>query len=134
MQIPIWWLILSAVFFAMNIVFLGILVFALLQIMKTAAELKPKVDRLTERIETITVKVEEMSTTLNSTLKDLGAKTSHMAGHAEMLTGTVATNVGKFAPLFSAASTAFRVFQMIQGFRSGGRKRNSNDSRGKKRR
>ena len=107
MEIPAWWLILSGLFFTINLVFFIVLCIALVRMMKVAEELKPKVD-------SISVKVDEMATTLNETVKKVSEKTSSVAADAEMITHVGAENFGKYAPILATIGTVVKVVQIMR--------------------
>jgi phage-related minor tail protein len=114
MEIPAWWLILSGLFFTVNLVFFIVLCVALVRMMKVAEELKPKVDRISNRVDSISVKVDEMATTLNETVKKVSEKTSSVAADAEMITHVGAENFGKYAPILATIGTVVKVVQIMR--------------------
>jgi methyl-accepting chemotaxis protein len=126
MTIPMWWLVVSGVFFFVNLIFFGVLIYALIQIMQVAKELKPKVDRISDRVDSISEKVDDMATTVNAALKNVSQKTTNIASSAEMISSIGAVNFGRYAPVIAALGSAVKAIQMLKqlGLSFNRRKRN----------
>lgn len=114
MTIPMWWLVVSGVFFFVNLIFFGVLIYALIQIMKVAKELKPKVDRISDRVDSISEKVDDMASTVNAALKNVSQKTTNIAQSAEMISSIGAVNFGRYAPIIAALGSVVKAAQMMK--------------------
>jgi hypothetical protein len=114
MEIPSIWLWLSGIFFLVNIIFFGVLIFALMKILQLSKELKPKVDRISDRLDSISEKVDSIATDLKQTVRNVGEKTTNVASSAEIISTLGAANFGKYAPILAALGTAVKGAQMLK--------------------
>lgn len=117
--LPSWWLILSGLFFALNTVLFGVLIFVGIRLSKAIQEVTPKVNDLTVKVNglvtqvhAVAVRVEEVAKTVNDTVSDVGGKASRIAGTAEGFTQTATRNFERITPLVMGA---FKVFKFVRG-------------------
>ena len=72
MQIPDWWLWVSALFFIVNILFFGAMIMVLLKLARLIQDVNPKIVALTERVDTIGKRVEEIATSVRTSVDSVG--------------------------------------------------------------
>ncbi|MFZ4509286.1 MAG: hypothetical protein ACOYON_16480 [Fimbriimonas sp.] len=116
-MLPTWWLVLSGAFFVLNIVYLGVLTFILLQVQKQMAETKPKIDALAVRVESIATNVDDMTKTLNQTVKTVGARAQSISGGVELASAALGNQVTRLAPVISTVMTVLKFVQAYREFR-----------------
>jgi len=116
-ELPMWWLILSGIFFAMNTLLFIAMAVMLFKLGQAVQDLKPKVESLVVKVDGVTTKVDALTTTLHETVKNVGEKASGVAGSANVLAQTTSKVFEKYAPLLAIATTAFRIFGAIREYR-----------------
>lgn len=125
-QIPTWWLVVSAVFFAINILFFLALSFAMLKLASVIKELQPKIGELSTRVEGLVQKVEqvaerveEVATHVKETVSDVGAKTSGILGSIEGIAHAASKQFERFSPFAVGAMTAMRLVKSLNEMKHG---------------
>jgi uncharacterized protein YoxC len=123
-EIPNWWLAVSAVFFVVNLVFLGVLSFVLIRVLQILQALQPRVERVLTQTETLAVKVataatkvDEAATQLRDTSQAVGRRTRNVVGVMDSATSSMAPWLGRIMPGLQIGLTALRVFRAVRGRR-----------------
>ncbi len=125
-EIPMWWLVLSGLFFALNVVLFAALAYLALEFAKFQKTLQPKITELTEKVNSISKNVEELSAHVKNT-----------AGSANIIARSASQQFEKYSPIIMGVTTALRLFKAFQEFRGSGTKpapdhQKSADGKGKK--
>lgn len=111
---PSWWLILSGLFFVVNAAFFVVLIVVLLKVLEVNKELKPKVDRISDRLDSISEKVDDIASSVQSTVKNVGEKTSTGADSLAMIAQLGSANFGRYAPALATLGTVVKAVQMLK--------------------
>lgn len=114
MQIPSAWLWISGIFFFVNILFFGILIFALVKLMQVAQEMKPKIERISDRVESISEKVDMIAGEVQGKVKDLSTTSSKFLSSAESFSMASSQLVGRFAPYIAGFGLILKAYQMAK--------------------
>jgi len=115
--IPDWWLYLSGLFFVLNVVLFGALIYLAIELLKFQRSLQPKITELTDRVNNISKNVEEISTHLKETVTDVSGKAKHVAGSADTIASIASHQMERFAPVIGGLMTAYKLFQAIAAYR-----------------
>ena len=116
-EIPMWWLILSALFFATNAILVGALAFAMFKLGNVVMELKPKVEALVEKVDGVTTKVDSLTTTIQSTVSNVGHKAEGIAGSASSMALTTSKVFEKYAPILGIVLTGMKLLSAFTDFK-----------------
>jgi hypothetical protein len=118
-EIPSWWLIVSAIFFVVNIVFFIGLTFALFKIVQVMQTFGPKVNAIAQRVDQIGHKVEELTTSVKETAESLGGRAKSVAGSVDLIAHTASKQFEKFSPLIVGVLTTLKLLKAVQEYRRG---------------
>ncbi len=129
-DIPTWWLylwlILSGVFFLLNIVFFGAMAFALFKLASVVSALAPKVtemsakvDSLIHKVEAVATRLEELATSVKDNVDNVGAKASGVIGSVELIAQSVSKQFERFSPFLVGAMTAMRLIKSLNEMKKG---------------
>lgn len=122
-DIPVWWFVISGVYFVFSIVVLFGLAVALIRVLKVLDDLGPIAHRTAEKVEVIAGQVEEISVNVKETVDHLVPKVKGVADSAETIAGGAASVVAGYAPILSALVAALRIFQAVRGAKAKQRER-----------
>lgn len=111
MEVPTWWLVISAIFFAAGIVLYGVLAYAVLILAKQMRELQPQVKSIMHRVDEVSSKVDSISTNVKETVSSIGNRANSLVGSVESFAERTTSNLGKMAPFFALAFGAFRLYR-----------------------
>jgi len=124
-EIPLWWLILSAIFFIVAIVLVVILAIVGLKVVEFLNTVKPKVDEisgkvsdLVVKVEHVAVRVEEVATSVKDAVEGVGGRAKGVAGSVELIASSGARQFEKFSPIVVGIMTALRLAKSVSDFRS----------------
>ncbi|MEA2551925.1 MAG: hypothetical protein QOJ65_101 [Fimbriimonadaceae bacterium] len=118
-EIPGWWLGISAAFFVVNILlFIGLVVF-LFMLMKWMKELHPKIEALTQRVESIGKNVEELTVHVKTTAESLGGRAKSVASSVDSIAHVASTQFERFSPYAVGALTAIRLIKALTELKRG---------------
>lgn len=119
MQIPTWWLVISAVFFIVNIVlFIGLMVAGFF-LLKFLRELGPRLDGLSKRVDDLHGRVIELTESLRKNIEGVGGKARGIVGSVERVAQSTSRQFERFSPFFIGALTAMRLVKALNEFRKG---------------
>jgi len=107
--VPTWWLVLSGLFFFVNIIFFAGLTFALFRLLEVAQAIKPKVDTILGRVDSIGSKVDELTETVKVVAEKIGQRAEGVASSASAISNVAATQVERFGPMIAAAATVAKI-------------------------
>ncbi|RYG47917.1 hypothetical protein EON79_06000 [bacterium] len=135
-EIPLWWLIVSAAFFAVNLLFFVVMAVVLLKLLGIVQALQPKVAELTGTVQGLVTtvqgvahKVEELTATVKNRADGVGSKAQEVVGSTGMIMNTASRQFERFAPFITGALTAMRLVKALNEMRKG---RSATDSTKKK--
>lgn len=114
MEIPLWWLVVSGLFFAAGIAVNIGLVVALLQARRSLAELEPQVKSLLGKVEHISSRVDAISGQVQATVDSIGGKARHVADNFENVALTSSQSVGKLSGYLAMALAAIRLYKEVR--------------------
>src|ERR671916_376197 len=117
--VPTWWLVLSGLFFFVNILFfIGIMIggFFLLKFMK---DLRPRMDTLTQRLDDLHRRVIDLTETLHKNIEGIGGKAKGVVGSVERVAQSTSRQFERYSPFFIGALTAMRLIKALNEFRKG---------------
>lgn len=118
-DIPSWWLILSGIFFVLNIIWFAILSIVMLKLVSVVSGLQPEIRSLSERVKTLVDKVEDLAVTVKETVADVGSKTKGVVGSVELVAQTASRQFERFSPLVIGALSLLRVMRAVGDMRGG---------------
>lgn len=118
MEIPTWWLVITAIFALVGIAAFAALAYAMLTLTRKMNELQPKINAMNDKIERITERVENISRTIEDLAGTAKGTVDTVAGGANALISSltkigskVEAGLAKFAPLLVGIKVAQNVFQ-----------------------
>lgn len=117
MEIPTWWLVISAIFFAAGIALYLVLAYAVLMLAKQVRELQPQVKSIMHRVDEVSSKVDSISTHVKDTVSSIGNRANNLVGSVESFAEKTTLNLGKLAPFFALAFGAFRLYREFSASR-----------------
>ena len=129
-SIPTWWLLVSALFFAVNIVFMAVMAVVGFRALETLRELKPKVEGLSakanetmDKVQLLTTKVDSLTTSIKGTVDIVGVRARNVSNSVENLSGEATTQLSRLAPMIGTAMTILKIVQAYREYRSAKRRR-----------
>lgn len=121
--IPTWWLVLSGIFFALNIVLFAVVGVLAIKLVEMQKEMKPKLAELTTKVNSIAENVDQITKHLNDTLTNVGGHAKSVAGSADHIASLASSTFERFSPLVVGVMTALRLFGAIRDFRRSSEKK-----------
>jgi len=118
-EIPTWWLVLSAVFFGLNILLLIGWIVALTKIVGVVKALQPKISDLTTKVEGIAEKVNDLTTHTRETVENVGGRAKSVVGSVEKIAHTASVQFEKFSPLLVGGLTAIKLLTALRDYKKG---------------
>jgi uncharacterized protein YoxC len=125
-EIPTWWLVLSGVFFFMNILFFVAMTFAMLALARMVKNIQPqisglstKVHGLIDTVENVAKRVEEVAASVRQTVEGVGGRAQGVIGSAEVVAHSASKQFEKFSPFVVGALTAMRLVKALNEMRHG---------------
>lgn len=118
-EVPMWWLVISAIFFVINIFFFIGLIVALVKIVEVLKAMVPKVNAIGERVESIATKVEELAESAKGTVDSVGGRAKSVAGSVDMIAHTASQAFEKFAPYIAGALTGLKLLKAYREAHAG---------------
>jgi hypothetical protein len=118
-DIPNWlimtWLVLSSIFFILNIGIFVALLFMMVKMMKLVQDLTPRVHSIAERVDGIAAQVEDIAKNTKTTMEGITGRTKSVMGSVDTIAVTASRQFEKFSPVILGATAAFRVWQSVKG-------------------
>jgi hypothetical protein len=103
------WLIVSLIFFSLNIIlFLALTIFAF-KLMKWMQEMKPKIESISTRVDAIGKNVEELTAHVKSTAESVGGKAKSVATSVDAIAHLAANTFERFSPYIGGALAAMKL-------------------------
>lgn len=112
-----WWLVVSAMFFVLNIVFFGVMSYAVLKLTKVVGELQPQVSTLVKRVEEVAHRVDELTTTVKDSVEQIGGKAKGVIGSVELVAQSASRQFERFSPFVVGAMTAMKLIKGLKDMR-----------------
>jgi len=129
-EIPSWWLVVSALFFLVNIAALVGQMALGYRALQTLQEMKPKVEELSVKanktmddVQRLTARMDSLATSLKGTADIVGVRARKVSDSVENLSGEATTQFSRLAPMIGTAMTILKVVQAYREFRSARRRR-----------
>ena len=124
MSIPTWWLVVSGLYFATNIVVLALVAFGLVRAQQQMREMQPKlnallanVDSISKRVDGIAQNVQETSHSVRSTVEGVTGRANAFASKTDSLTTAAGNYLQKAAPLLSVAFALYKIYHQFRSVR-----------------
>lgn len=112
-EIPSWWLILTAVFVVVSLIYLAVLTTLVIFVIGFVKRLEPKVHSLTGKVESIATKVDDIASTTKQTLETVSVHTKRVTGTVDSLVQLAKGPAKTAAPVFGYAALAFRIIKIL---------------------
>lgn len=120
MMVPTWWLVLSGLFFFMNIVLFAALAFAAVKLVGILKELTPKIVAIEKQVQDLVKKVQDLTASLQQTVSELGGKAKGVAGSAEGIVQSASRQFERYSPFVIGSLTAIRLVSALSQARKSG--------------
>jgi hypothetical protein len=124
MEIPLWWLVVSGLFFFINCLFFLVLMFVVIKLVQLMTEMKPKIESLEGSIQSLVVKVggiaenvEELTATVKTTVDKVGGNAVSVASNAQIVAQAASTQFERYSPLVVGAIGVIRVIGALRASR-----------------
>jgi predicted PurR-regulated permease PerM len=114
-----WFYILGIVFFVVNTLFFIVMAFVMFKLVQVAQNIQPKVEQLTNRVESIGQQVEELSENVKTTVSQLGGRAQSVATSVDNIAHVASRQFEKFSPFIVGAMTAIRLVKALNEVRQG---------------
>lgn len=121
MEIPTWWLALSALFFVASIVVLIALLAIMMRALKTMQELQPTLKKTAERMESAAAKVESLAGTAKQTVEHVGERAGNVADGVSMAIVGSTQRFAQASQILTAAFTVIKLIGMVKQARGKGK-------------
>ncbi len=117
MEIPMFWLVISGIFFAVGIVMNVILSIAVFQLLKSVKEIQPQMISSMKSVEEMSKQIEALSAKVEDTVDTVGGKAKIAVKAVDSLGLGNNKQVGLISTAFSTAMSIFKLYQEIESFR-----------------
>lgn len=118
-EIPTWWLVVSAIFFALGSLFLLALVVVVLKLIQAIQQLTPKVEAISDKVHDIGSKVEDLTTNVKTSLETFTGRAKSVAGSVDLVAHTASRTFEKFSPVVIGILSALRILKAVKEYRAG---------------
>ncbi|RYG79356.1 hypothetical protein EON77_09265, partial [bacterium] len=108
-EIPLWWLLLSGLFFVVNIVFFAVLSFVAWKLLGLSHKVEPKIESLLATVNGIGHKVDDLTAIVKDVAARVGQQAEGVSASANQISHVAAQQVEKFGPIIAAATAAYKV-------------------------
>jgi len=112
------WLIVSLVFFALNIVLFLALTILAFSLMKWMKEMKPKIESISNKVDSIGKNVEELTAHVKATAENVGGRAQSVASSVDAIAHLAANTFERFSPYVGGALAAMKLFSGFMQMRS----------------
>ena len=119
MEVPLWWLIISAIFFIANIFLFVALGIAALKLAAVVKDLSPRIVAIEKQVQELVKKVSELATNLNNTVSSVGGRAKGVVGSAEGIAQSASRQFERFSPFVVGALTAIRLVKALNEAKKG---------------
>lgn len=117
--IPTWWLVLSGIFFFMNIVLFAALAFAAVKLVGILKDLTPKIVAIEGQVQDLVKKVQALTASVQETVSNVGGKTKAVVGSAEGVVQSASRQFERYSPFVIGSLTAIRLVSALNQARQG---------------
>ena len=107
--LPTIWLVLSGLFFLVNIVFFGVLTFVALKLLQLSKTVEPKIASLLGTVNDIGKKVDDLTDIAKDVAAKVGQQAQGVTASANQISHVAAEQVERFGPIIAAATAAYKV-------------------------
>ena len=118
-SVPTWWLVLSGIFFFMNIVLFGALAYAAVRLVGILKTLTPKLAAIEAQVSDVVKKVQDLTKSLQETATNVGGKARGVVGSVEGVTQSASRQFERYSPFVIGSLTAIRLVTALNGVRKG---------------
>ena len=119
MMVPTWWLVLSGLFFFMNIVLFGALAFAAIKLVGVAQGILPRVVTIEKQVSDLVKKVQDLTANIQQSVGELSGKAKGVAGSAEGIVQSASRQFERYSPFVIGSLTAIRLVAALNGVKKG---------------
>ena len=117
--IPIWWLVLSGLFFFMNLVLFGVLAWAAIKLVGILQAITPTVVAIEGQVSDLVKKVQELTASVQETVSNVGGKAKGVVGSAEGVVQSASRQFERYSPFVIGSLTAIRLVSALSKARQG---------------
>lgn len=117
MEIPMFWLVISGIFFAVGIIMNVVLAYAVFQLLKSVKEIQPQMIASMKSVEEMSKQVEALSAKVEETVDTVGGKAKIAVKAVDSLGLGSSKQVGIISTALSTAMSIFKLYQEIESFR-----------------
>ena len=86
----------------------------MIKLLEVAQEMKPKLERIADRVDSISAKVDSIASDVEGKVKAIGDTSTKLVSSADMLSTIAAQGVNKFAPYIAAFGLVLKGYQMMK--------------------
>ena len=119
MMVPTWWLVLSGLFFFMNIVLFAALAYAAVKLIGILKDLTPRVVAIEKQVQDLIKKVQDLAANLQQTVGELSGRAKGVVGSAEGVAQSASRQFERYSPFVIGSLTAIRLVSALNGVRQG---------------
>lgn len=119
MMVPTWWLVLSGLFFFMNIVLFAALAYAAIKLVGILKDLTPRVVAIEKQIQDLIKKVQDLTANVQQTVSELSGRAKGVVGSAEGVAQSASRQFERYSPFVIGSLTAIRLVSALNQVRQG---------------
>ena len=121
MEIPMWWLVITAIFAIAGTLALVALAFVILRLVSMIQEMQPKIHAISDKVEQISVrvesiagKVEDITGSAKGTIEGVMTGANKLISSLTSISEKAEQGLAKFAPLLVGVKLASSLFQAFK--------------------
>lgn len=118
MEIPSWWLYVSGAFFILGLISFAALTLLILRLLSIVNELKPRVDRISERVEAISAKVDSMADSAKGSVERVSNSTKGITQSIDSLVTGTTGKMQQITSILGVLMTGYQLFQQFQAMKA----------------
>lgn len=119
MMVPTWWLVLSGLFFLMNIVLFSALAFAAIKLVGILKDLTPRIVGIEKQVQDLIKKVQDLTANVQETVRSIGGKASATVGSVEGVAQSASRQFERYSPFVIGSLTAIRLVSALNQAKNG---------------
>jgi uncharacterized protein YoxC len=120
-EMPTWmiwtWMILSSLFFLLNLAVFAVLVIVLLKLKEVLEDLRPKIAQLAARVDGIGQRVEEIAISTRTTVDTVGGRARSIVGSAQHVSETASRQFERYSPIIVGVATGLKLLSAVRAYR-----------------
>lgn len=117
-ELPIWWIVVSGIFFGLAILVLIGLLFAVLKAMQALKSVQASVEKTIDRAEKVVDRLEAVAKSAQGTVESIGGRAKSAASSIESVVSAGAKKMETVAPIFVMALAGLKLYQHFAEMRA----------------